>query len=91
MTKNKKHSNRFANPKMCLWALSNPWYISDMKLTRAGMRIHENLKKRGFSDKTDAYWIQLELNLYKYNKIDLLEHYSHGNWNEKLLAITPND
>ena len=47
MTKNKKHSNRFANPKMCLWALSNPWYISDMKLTRAGMRIHENLKKGG--------------------------------------------
>ena len=79
MTKNKKHSNRFANPKMCLWALSNPWYISDMKLTRAGMRIHENLKKRGFSDKTDAYWIQLELNLYKHNKNDLLEHYSHGN------------
>jgi hypothetical protein len=79
MTKNKKHSNRFANPKMCLWALSNPWYINDMKLTRAGMRIHENLKKRGFSDKTDAYWIQLELNLYKHNKNDLLEHYSHGN------------
>ena len=79
MTKNKKHLNRFANPKMCLWALSNPWYINDMKLTRAGMRIHENLKKRGFSDKTDAYWIQLELNLYKYNKNDLLEHYSHGN------------
>jgi hypothetical protein len=79
MTKNKKHLNRFANPKMCLWALSNPWYINDMKLTRAGMRIHENLKKRGFSDKTDAYWIQLELNLYKHNKNDLLEHYSHGN------------
>ena len=79
MTKNKKHSNRFANPKMCLWALSNPWYISDMKLTRAGMRIHENLKKKGFSDKTGAYWIQLERNLYKYNKNDLLEHYSHGN------------
>ena len=79
MIKNKKHSNRFANPKMCLWALSNPWYINDMKLTRAGMRIHENLKKRGFSDKTDAYWIQLELNLYKHNKNDLLEHYSHGN------------
>ena len=79
MTKNKKYSNRFANPKMCLWALSNPWYINDMKLTRAGMRIHENLKKRGFSDKTDAYWIQLELNLYKHNKNDLLEHYSHGN------------
>ena len=79
MTKNKKHSNRFANPKMCLWALSNPWYINDMKLTRAGMRIHENLKKKGFSDKTDAYWIQLELNLYKHNKNDLLEHYSHGN------------
>jgi hypothetical protein len=50
-----------------------------MKLTRAGMRIHENLKKGGFSDKTDAYWIQLELNLYKQNKNDLLEHYSHGN------------
>ena len=79
MIKNKKHSNRFANPKMCLWALSNPWYINDMKLTRAGMRIHENLKKRGVSDKTDAYWIQLELNLYKHNKNDLLEHYSHGN------------
>ena len=42
----KKHKNRFANPKMCLWALSNPWYINDMKLTRAGMRIHENLKKK---------------------------------------------
>ena len=79
MIKNKKHSNRFANPKMCLWALSNPWYINDMKLTRAGMKIHENLKKRGFSDKTDAYWVQLELNLYKQNKNDLLEHYSHGN------------
>ena len=79
MTKNKKNSNRFANPKMCLWALNNPWYINDMKLTRAGMRIHENLKKKGFSDKTDAYWIQLELNLYKHNKNDLLEHYSHGN------------
>ena len=47
MTKNKKNSNRFANPKMCLWALSNPWYINDMKLTLAGMRIHENLKKGG--------------------------------------------
>ena len=75
----KKLSNRFANPKMCLWALSNPWYINDMKLTLAGMRIHEKLKKKGFSDKTDAYWIQLELNLYKYKKNDLLEHYSHSN------------
>ncbi len=65
--------------KMCLWALSNPWYINDMKLTRAGMRIHENLKKREFSDKNDAYWVQLELNLYKQNKDDLLEYYSHGN------------
>ena len=55
----KKLSTRFANPKMCLWALSNPWYINDMKLTRAGMRIHEKLKKDGFSDRTDAYWIKL--------------------------------
>ena len=75
----KKNSNRFANPKMCLWELSNPWYINDMKLTRAGMRIHENLKKEGFSDETDAYWFQLELNLYKQNKNDLLKHYSFGN------------
>ena len=75
----KKHKNRFANPKMCLWALSNPWYINDMKLTRAGMRIHEKLIKKGYSDKTESYWAQLELNLYKNNKYDLLEHYSHGN------------
>ena len=53
--------------------------INDIKLTRAGMRIHEKLKKDGFSDRTDAYWIKLELNLYKQNKNDLLEHYSHGN------------
>ena len=75
----KKNLNRFANSKMCLWALSNPWYINDMNLTYAGMRIHEDLKKRGFSDETEAYWVQLELNLYKQNKNDLLEHYSHGN------------
>ena len=75
----KKLSNRFANPKMCLWALSNPWYINDMNLTLAGMRIHENLKKRGISDKTEAYWVQLELNLYKKNKNDLLKYYSYGN------------
>ena len=75
----KKLSTRFANPKMCLWALSNPWYINDMNLTLAGMRIHEKLKKDGFSDKTDAYWVQLELSLYKQNKSDLLEYYSHGN------------
>ena len=75
----KKHKNRFANPKMCLWALSNPWYINDMNLTRAGMRIHEKLVKKGYSDKTKSYWVQLELNLYKQNKNDLLEYYSHNN------------
>jgi len=75
----KKHKNRFANPKMCLWALSNPWYINDMNLTRAGMRIHEKLIKKGYSDKTESYWVQLELNLYKQKKNNLLEHYSHGN------------
>ena len=75
----KKNSNRSANPKMCVWALSNPWYINDMKLTLAGMRIHENLKKGGISDKTEAYWVQLELNLYKKNKNDLLKYYSYGN------------
>ena len=79
MTKNKKNSNRFANPKMCLWALSNPWYINDWNLTLAGLRIHENLKKKGFSDKNENYWIQLELNLYKQNKNDLLKHFSYGN------------
>ena len=75
----KKNKNRFANPKMCLWALSNPWYINDMNLTLAGMRIHEKLIKKGYSDKSETYWVKLELNLYKENKNDLLEHYSHGN------------
>jgi|TARA_B110000967_G_scaffold86478_1_gene89050 hypothetical protein len=75
----KKNKNRFDNPKMCLWALSNPWYINDMKLTLAGMRIHEKLIKKGYSDKSETYWVKLELNLYKENKNDLLEHYSHGN------------
>jgi len=50
-----------------------------MNLTRAGMRIHEMLIKEGYSDKTESYWVQLELNLYKQNKNDLLEHYSHNN------------
>jgi len=75
----KKHKNRFDNPKMCLWALSNPFYIHDMNLARAGMRIYEKLIKKGYSDKTESYWVQLELNLYKQNKNNLLEHYSHGN------------
>jgi hypothetical protein len=75
----KKNKNRFANPKMCLWALSNPWYINDMNLTLAGMRIHEKLIKKGYSDKSESYWVKLELNLYKENKNDLLEHYSFGN------------
>jgi hypothetical protein len=75
----KKNKNRFANPKMCLWALSNPWYINDMNLTLAGMRIHEKLIKKGYSDKSESYWVKLELNLYKENKNDLLEHYSHDN------------
>ena len=79
MIKNKKNLNRFANPKMCLWALSNPWYINDWNLTLAGLRIHENLKKKGFIDKNENYWIQLELNLYKQNKNDLLKHFSYGN------------
>ena len=75
----RKKKNRFVNPKMCLWALSNPWYINDMKLTLAGMRIHERLIRKGYSDKKKPYWVQLELNLYKKNKYDLLEYYSHGN------------
>ena len=75
----KKFSSRFVNPKMCLWALSNPWYIHDMKLTRSGMRIHEQLINEGLSDKTDPYWVKLELNLYKHNKKDLLSYYSHNN------------
>jgi len=79
MIKNKKNLNRFANPKMCVWALSNPWYINDWNLTLAGLRIHENLIKKGFSDKNENYWIQLELNLYKQNKNDLLKHFSYGN------------
>ena len=79
MIKNKKNLNRFANPKMCVWALSNPWYINDWNLTLAVLRIHENLKKKGFIDKYENYWIQLELNLYKQNKNDLLKHFSYGN------------
>ena len=63
----KKLSNRFANPKMCLWALSNPWYINDMNLTYAGMRIHEKSKEDGFSV-IKLMPIEFNLNLIFTNK-----------------------
>jgi len=61
------------------WCVNNQWFGKDMFLTEYAMEVHCELKEEKYDLRSEEYYRELEIRIYKMFPERIKKHYSHNN------------